>query len=284
MRYPRNATSVTLALTLAMSLFLFLACGPASPVGPGESAGITSPAPQEEPTPTLQPTRTPYPDDQEKPPADPTLTPFPTLVPNPVPAGNQARSAESEAGTDWAQEVTDFTRNDYEYDVVMRVRPLSHRVVAADMSADWPNNEPPYFFNGEEVVPWRRTVLEVVEAYDGELPAEYELLSPELMPNQGLEIGREYLLFIIQGVVLSGDFPDEADRYVFSEDQLATFGGKGGFALQNQMWVIDGDTAWRMDEQLIWNVTEVDDLDGAKTNGDRLAVTDFVAAVQAGLQ
>ena len=120
---------------------LVIACGPAAQLDQEDSAGITSSAPQEEP-PTLQPTRTPYPDDQEKLPADPTLTPFPTLVPNPVPAGNQPRSAEAEAETDWAQEVTDFTKNDYEYDVVMRVRPLSHRVVAADLSADWPNNEP----------------------------------------------------------------------------------------------------------------------------------------------
>ncbi len=111
---------------------------------------------------------------------------------------------------------------------------------------------PPYAYFGEDAVPWRRTKIEVVEAFHGQLPTEYELLSPEVMPNQWLEADQEYILFIREVAVLDGDFTDDSGRYVFDEARLETFGGKGGFYMQPQVWVIDGDTAWRMPDDHLW--------------------------------
>ena len=263
-------------------LTLALACGPAAQQpGPDESTIAQPPAQATNPTPTARPTRTPYPTDYIKPTDLPTHTPFPTLPPDPTPEVRPFEAADHTAVPTLAEQVTQYARDEmYNYDVVARVRALSHRTVRPDLSINWPNDEPPYFDSDNGAVPWRRTRIQVVEAFHGRLSVGYELLAPTLSPNPSLEVNREYFLFIFQAFGGEDDFPGESGRYHFNEEQLKAFGGKGGWLSTEQAWVIDGDAAWRVPIEHFWDTTPESNLAAAKAAGESLSVTELVAAHQ----
>ena len=279
-------TAFRTAMTMAAGLLLglsVLACGPAAPVTPEENAGIVAPAPQEQLTPTTAPTKTPYPTDFVKPTELPTPTPiiFPTDAP---PSRSSATTRDVSAP---ASEVTGFTdqRAQYAVTAISHVRVVSHRTVEPDLDEDWPNDTPPYEYLGDEPMAWQRTVIEAVETLHGTIPDNYELMTLEPSKNQWLEQGKEYVLFIREGTVLDSELTGDANgRYVFNEDQLETFGGHAGLALHPQLWIIDGDTAWRLPGDHLWNPTESPDLAAARAGGESLSVVALKAAIRAGLK
>ena len=280
---------------MAVLTVLALACGPAArQPAPDESAIAQPPAQATNPTPTARPTRTPYPTDYIKPTDLPTYTPFPTLPPDPTsevrpfdvsPKDVEHEDVEHAAAPTLAEQVTRYVRDEMNnYDVVARVRVLSHRTVPANLEIDWPGDHPPYYGDDTGAVPWRRTKIQVVEAFHGRLPEGYELLGPTLLPNASLEANREYILFIWQGYVGDDDFPGEPGRNHFNEEQMEAFGGKGGWLMMEQAWVIEGSTAWRMSKEHFWDVTPESNLTAAKAGGESLPVSKLVKAINAGVE
>ena len=250
---------------------------------PGVTSGSPQEDPEEENTPTTAPTKTPYPTDFVKPTELPTPTPiiFPTDAP-------PSRSSEKtgDAST-LASEVTRFTdqRAHYAVAAISHVRVVSHRTVEPDLDEDWPNDTPPYEYLGDEPMAWKRTVIEAVETLHGTIPDNYELMTLEPSKNQWLEQGKEYILFIREGTVLDSELTGDANgRYVFNEDQLEAFGGHAGLALHPQLWIIDGDTAWRLPGDHLWNLTKSSDLAAARAGGENLSVVAMKAAIRAGLK
>lgn len=292
----RNLKNCLVASAALLGL-LVLACGPAAQ-GPGEPAGIEPPPPAPDatpivltgvhdqfPVPTHGPTKTPYPTDFVKPaekPAGPAETPLPTigLPPDPTPSGG-ATGASEPSLTD---QVTSVVRDEpYAYDVIVRVRPLSFRTPPVAENVEWLEH-PPYYGADGAAIPWLRTKIEVLETLHGDaLPANYEVMIPNLMPNASLETGQEYILFIYQFVVGENDFPDRSGRHRFNETQLTAFGGKGGYLLADQFWVIEGETTWRVPlDHSVDPENEGSDLAAAKASGESLSVADLKAAIRAG--
>ena len=283
---PDLTTAFRTVLTMVAGLLLglsVLACGPAAQATPEKNPGMVAPPPQAQLTPITAPTKTPYPTDFVK----PTELPTPTPIIFPTDAPPSRSSATTRDVSTPASRVTEFTHQRAESAVaaIAHVRVVSHRTVEPDLDEDWPNDTPPYEYLGDEPMGWQRTVIEAVETLHGAIPDNYELMTLEPSQNQWLEQGKEYVLFIREGTVLDSELTGDANgRYVFNEDQLETFGGHAGLALHPQLWIIDGDTAWRLPGDHLWNPTESPDLAAAQAGGESLSVVALKAAIRAGLK
>ncbi len=303
---------IRLLSLLAVPLLLAaLACGPAAPADQG--GGITQPPAQESeatptptpdsfilipsphratliasrPTPTPVPTMTPLPPGYIKPTDPPITPPFDTLPPPPPEsAGSQGAEPTPEPTPEppLTQQVTQFAREQADlYDVVARVRALSHRTVTTPMGIEWPEGDNPNVGLDGSYVPWLRTRIQVIETFHGQLPEYYEVLTWTPIPNASLEINREYIIFIIQAFVGEDEFPG-ASKYHFNEELLKAVGGKGGFLRGEHLWVIEGGAAWQVPIEHFQDLTPGSDLAAAKAGGRSLPVADLVAAIRAGIE
>ena len=235
---------------------------------------------------TQRPTQTPYPPDYVKPTDLPTYTPFPTVPPPPTPDPNEPRSVEDVPTTPSATElVTQFTReNAGLVDAAARIRILSRRTVRIPTDIEWPENGVPYIEdeNGEPI-PHIRTKFEVVDAFYGTVPADYELFTFASWPNSPPEVDREYIFLLRFQVGGEDDFPDDPSKTHYNEAQLEAFGGKGAHVWGEQTWIIEEDTAWRVPGEYLRDKTlRGFALPGAKVAGESLTVADLVAAIKAG--
>ncbi len=281
---------------------------------PDQSRGITPPAAQENaatptptpdsfilipsphratliasmPTPTPVPTMTPLPPGYIKPTDPPITPPFDTLPP-PPPESAASRGAEPTPEPTpeppLTQQVTQFAREQADlYDVVARVRALSHRTVTTPMGIEWPEGDNPNVGLDGSYVPWLRTRIQVIETFHGRLPEYYEVVTWTLIPNASLEINREYILFLAQVFVGEDEFPGGLGRYHFNEELLKAVGGKGGFLRGEHLWVIEGGAAWWVPIEHIQDHTPESNLAAAKAGGRSLPVADLVAAIRAGIE
>ena len=288
--FCRKLKVLTAATLLVGLTVLALACGPASPSERGAAAQAETPASAGTPTPTIQPTRTPYPPGYVKPTRLPTRTPFPTLAPDPtltptpegvVPLGDNSGGSAPAPTPTLAEQVTEFARDRREeYDAIARVRVLSHRSVTLPEGIEWPPLQNPSLGRW----PWDRAGIQVVEVYRGELPDNYELASPGFRPNTKLEIDQEYILFILKVFVAKDEYTYDGThvRFLFNEEQLDAVGGRGGTHFGEQVWLVEGETAWRIPLDHVLDTTgSGSDLAAAKAGGESLSVAELKAAIAA---
>lgn len=258
-------------------------------------------------TPTRGPTITPLPSDWVEPPTSPPYTPFPTLMPDPTPDGGAAGQADPTPEPSLAEQVTQYVSGKGRADdAFVRVKVLSHRSVKTPDGFEWPENKEPdlYFPEGS---PATRvlTKLKVEETYHGALPEGYQLMSWLMYPNSLLDTGKEYILFVRIKYVGTEDFPGDSSKTHFSEEQLRALGGKVALAHGGHVWVIDGDTAWRvpsdhigevrwrrspsaidpatLNEEMVVKTPDGTQLGAARAGGERMSITNLVAAINAGL-
>ena len=273
-----------LLMTIALTAFILLACGPAAPLDDNPVGTLPIQAQQEEPT--RRPTRTPYPTDFVKPAELPPPTPVP-----PLPTENPNQSAQQGGNVgvkpDLAGDVTAFTREHKErgnFDAVVRVRVTGHRTVPKDTTVDWPVHNPPYVSKQDgSAYPWYFQDIAVVETYYGELPEAYSLIEVKINLSPSWAVGEEYIVFVLQAAVAE-DAPEGIGGWRFNEEQLAAFGGIAGFLESEQAWALDGTTAWKSPTEGDSPFTPGSDLAAAKATGDSLSVDNLVAAIKAGLR
>lgn len=96
-------------------------------------------------------------------------------------------------------------------------------------------------------------------------------------------MGKEYILYITRYRGAKGEQPEDFYLYRYNAEQLAAFGGPGGILWKDYSWIIDGDDAWRMNRDHLWDSEDVPNLTAAKAIGERLSLTDLKAAINAGL-
>ena len=292
----RKCKGWTISLLLVSLAGLALSCGPASPSERGAATQADTTAPAETatvpPTDTIQPTATPYPPGYVKPTDLPTWTPFSTLPPDPptpepaVPSQLSPGTSSpkpSSPGPTLAEQVTEYVEveRDY-YDAIVRVTARSQRDVVVPHASDeskWPPMQSPQLSN------WRRTGITIAGTYKGELPDDYEMISPfEWIKNGELDVGEEYILFVRREWVRKGEFPDEKDqrsRFHFDKEQLDAVGGRGAVFLGDQAWIVDGDTAWRIPQKHIVEGPPGSDMAAAQAGGESMPVGELVAAIKA---
>ena len=286
-----------IVIVLALAAVL-VACGPAAPSPADDPAGIVSPptqgVPQDAP--------------QDAPHTElglvfdaPANTPWPTLVPDPPGVAEafareqaeQVLEAQQESPPVSVAEITqqarDFSQGYPDDGAIVRAEVTAHRVVEPDLDITWPDRmfSPPYFFkrgSEEEYAGWRRSTLKINETYFGNLPQGYEIVAPEFAPNQALEAGKEYILYVVRYHVAEDELPGVNKIHRYNAEQLAALGGPAGLARLDSNWVIDGDTAWQITEEYVLTpevFTPV--LDAARANGGNLPLVDLEAAIRAGV-
>lgn len=261
---------------------LALACGPVATPGQGADAQeAETPAEAGTPTATIQPTRTPYPTDYVKPTDLPTHTPWPTLPDPPTPEPTEP--VQHSPGPTLAEQVTQYARDNREhYHAIARVRVLSHRSIPPPEGIEWPPLADPTL--GGRLT-WDRAKIRIVEAYHGELPDSYDLASPSPRPNTKLEIGQEYILFILKVFVAKDEYDDGRVLFLFNEKQLEAVGGKGGSHYGDQVWIVDGDKAWRVPpDHMLTTDPASSDLAAARAGGESLPVSELKAAIAAAFE
>ena len=186
------------------------------------------------------------------------------------------------------QQASDFSQG-YPGGAIVRAEITAHRVVEPNLDITWPEGlfSPPYFTkleNEDEYAAWRRSKLKINESYYNTLPQGYEIIAPEFAPNQALEVGKEYILYVVRTHLAEDELPDVKRIHRYNEEQLATLGGSGGLAWLDTNWVIDGDTAWRITEDYMFTgLTFAPVLGAAKANGESLSLADLEAAIRAGV-
>ena len=280
-----------------------LGCGPAAaPMEPGKT-GVVVPAaresqqqiapavaekgqPQAEPAPTATfppyPTFTPALPGWVKPTEGPTPTPEPTFPPPTEGPDLAVEATTAPEPTISPAKVTEYLRGLYgsSWDgYLARIKVKSHRETQAPSGMTWPADREGWGFTER----WRRTKLEVRENYYGAMPQDFEILSWPEFPNGGLEVGMEYILLALAGYVSEGEFPGGWVANLNAE-QLRAFGGPAGIAWDTQVWIIEGNRAWRVPDEHFYSLTASSDLAAAKAGGESMAVTDLVAAMKAGLR
>ena len=289
-------------LVAAGILWVLLACGPAAPYQESRSNSLVS-GPESGAT-TETPGRLGRQSDGEsdtsdtlptKPPPDPTNTPFPTLAPDPPGVEEEMaremarqRAARNLVEPSLAEQTTEFTREKLgkQYDYIVRAEVTAHRLVEPNTDITWPDESfsPPYMLDEDgEYAAWRRSELEISATYQGSLPENYELLAPAFLPNDALDVGQEYILFIGAAYVAEDEFTDRPGKHHLNAEQLEAFGGRGGFARLDHAWAVEGDIAWRLPRAHFMSPNSAPGLPAAKASGERLSVTALVTAINKGL-
>ena len=264
------------ATLLLGSAALALACGPVAPAGQDATEPETPTAttaavqPTEPPTPTA----TLYPPGYIKPTDLPTTTPFPTLPDPPTPAPTVF--VQDSPGPTLAEQVTQFAEDEAgNYDAVARVKVVSNRQVTIPDGIQWPPMREPTF---SDTNLWR-TNVNVVKTYYGTLSNQYDFVTLDSLPNAALDVGREYIVFIYENFVGESEYPGEGGRRHYNQEQLDGIGGRGGIFLGEQLWIVDGDTAWRIPVEHILEGPSGSDLAAAKAGGESLLVTELEVAI-----
>ena len=132
------------------------------------------------------------------------------------------------------------------YDAVARVRVLFHTDHAIEYeSVVWPEDSRLHPVFGK----WQRSNMEVVETWHGTLPDKFAIVNDFFgggIVNQSLDVGREYVLFVVKKWLLESEHPDDDRRFHYTRQQLDALGGEGYAYFITQAWVIDGDNALRV--------------------------------------
>ena len=276
MKFPLSSfVFAALLLTLAA---LGLACGPVAPAGQDATEPETPTAttaavqPTEPPTPTA----TLYPPGYIKPTDLPTTTPFPTLPDPPTP--EPTVFVPHSPGPTLAEQVTQFAEDEAgNYDAVARVRIVSSGQVTIPDGIQWPPMREPTF---SDTNLWR-TRVNVVNTYYGTLSNQYDFVTLDSLSNAALDVGQEYIVFIYEYFVGENEYQGEGGRSHYNKKQLDAMGGRGGIFLGRQLWILDGDTAWRIPVEHIVEGPPGSDLTAAKTAGESLPVTELEVAIAA---
>ena len=130
----------------------------------------------------------------------------------------------------------------------------------------------------------RRTTVDILKSYYGTLSDPYLMVEFNTLPNEDLEIGQEYIVFVLEAFVGEGEYPGDSSRVHYNQKQLDEIGGRGGIFLGRQLWIVDGDTAWRIPVEHIVEGPPGSDLAAAKDAGESLPVTELEAAIVAALR
>ena len=323
---PKRQTSLKYTLlTAAAGLIVVCWLALVGACGPSASSAVLGGEPEATPTPTIWwlgdtpspselatldaiPTATPYPPGY----IDPTDPPYPPPLTNAQigatlaakiatapaqPAGgvsgaSGASGASAETPTPeptptplpLTEQVTQFAREmQGQYDIVARVRAGDSRQIKVSRRVAWPPYQEPVFSNWDGLM---RTPITAVTTYYGNLPADYELISPphSLYPNFYLDSGAEYVVFIWKDFVKASDYPDAPnDRFLYNQTQLDAIGGEGGGHMGLQAWIVDGNTAWRIPGEHIRSRQPATDQAVARAAGESLPLSDLEAAIRRGL-
>ncbi len=292
------------ALLITLGL---VACGPTAPSPTDDPAGLTaSPTISPEDAPTV-----PTPDDDLTLPPGwpteepfiayvPTNTPWPTLAPEPPGVAEEearhratmaaiAQTPDPPLAAQVKQQASDFSQGYPDDGAIVRAEITAHRVVEPNLDITWPDRlfSPPYYTkleNEDEYAAWRRSELKINESYHNTLPQGYEIIAPEFAPNEALEVGNEYILYVVRYHVAKDELPEVNKIQRFNDEQLAALGGSGGLAWLDTNWVIDGDRAWRIaEDHMATAITFTPVLEAAKANGESLPLADLEAAIRAGV-
>ena len=276
--FSRKLKLLTAAPLLAV---LALACGPVATPGQGtDTQEAETPAEAGTPTATIQPTRTPYPTDYVKPTDLPTHTPWPTLPDPPTPEPTEP--VQHSPGPTLAEQVTQYARDRKEdYHLIARVRVLSHNIVTIPEDIEWPPLQNPSI----DPFSWDRTRIRTVEVYHGEWSDSRDLVSLGFRPNLKLDIDQEYILFILKVFASKDEHDDGRVLFLFNEEHLKAVGGKGGSHWGDQVWIVDGDRAWRVPpDHMLTTDPASSDLAAAKAGGESLPLPELVAAIAAAFE
>ena len=305
-------------LIVAGWLALGGACGPAaspSPAAPGDDSGATpiptatptiwwlgdTPSPAELATLEAIPTATPYPPGYIYPTDPPYVPPLTnaqigaTLAAEIATAqAQQASEAAAETPTPeptptptplpLTEQVTQFAREmQGRYDIVARIRAEASRTVSIPDNLAWPHNTTPW---GEDSV--TRTPVTVITTYYGIMTTGYELVTPPSAPNAAPEAGQEYVFFIRNFFASENSAECSGARVpggpiCYNKAQIDAMGGPGGFQFGAQMWILDGDQAWRIPSEHLRIGPAGSDLSAAKAGGDTLPLSDLEAAIRRGI-
>ncbi|MDE2779533.1 MAG: hypothetical protein OXI91_07660 [Chloroflexota bacterium] len=304
-----------------VTVVLVMACGPAAPARYNEPAGIVVPptaAPQQDPQlpPTEDPNLPPPGWPTEDPNAFiPTNTPRPTLEPESPEAEAElaehlaAGEAEAAVITNPAiaakQEAKDFSlkySNEYSHGAIVRAEVTGHRMVQPDFSVTWPDRlgNPPFYpkldtveqdswwenqsWPVDKYAPMRRSKLNIKETYYGSLPQGYEVEAPDFARNRALDVGKEYILYVVRWHAAEGELPEATIFQRYNEDQLAAIGGPGGLLLLGSNWAIEGETAWQITEgYMLEKSIYTPTLSAAKSNGVSMPLAGLEKAIEAGV-
>ena len=198
-----------------------------------------------------------------------TPTPEPTPTPTPLPL---------------AEQVTQFAREmQGRYSVVARIKAEASRMVSIPDNLAYPHNTKPW---GEDSV--TRTPVTVVTTYYGVMPAGYELVTPPSAPNAAPDAGQEYVLFIRNFFASENSAECSGARVpggpiCYNKAQIDAMGGPGGFQFGAQLWILDGEQAWRIPREHLRIGPAGSDLSAAKAGGDTLPLSDLEAAIRRGI-
>ena len=195
-------------------------------------------------------------------------TPTPEPTPTPLPLTEQ---------------VTQFAREmQGRYSVVARVKAAASRTVSIPDNVTWPHDTKPW---GEDKV--TRTPVTAVTTYYGTMPASYELVTPPAMTNAAPEAGQEYVLFIRNAFVSESSEECSGARVpgtnCYDKAQIEAMGGPGGFQFGAQLWILEGDQAWRIPSEHLRIGPVGSDLSAAKAEGDTVLLSDLEAAIRRGI-
>ncbi len=199
-----------------------------------------------------------------------------------------AQTPEPSLTAQVTQQASDFSQG-YPGGAIVRAEVTAHRVVEPNLDINWPEGlfSPPYYTkleNEDEYAAWRRSKLKINESYYSTLPQGYEMVAPEFASNQALEVGKEYILYVVRTHLAEDELPDVKRMYRYNEEQLAALGGSGGLVWLDTNWVIEGDRAWRLTEEyMATGLIFTPVLEAAKANGESLPLVELVAAINEGL-
>ena len=161
------------------------------------------------------------------------------------------------------QALADLAGSADKYDAASHVRVLSHTDYTIQIKGiDWPDelHLQPAFSQ------WRRSQMQVVETYHGALPDTFTVINDfhAISPNQSLDTGREYVLFLVKKWLPLEEHPGDERRVHYTPEQLEAVGGEGYAYFITQAWIVDGDDALLVPYEHIT-------YDGADEVGDHLA-------------
>ena len=143
------------------------------------------------------------------------------------------------------EQVTQFARNEL-YDVVAHVRAGSNRNVKVPADVEWPDNQGTFSA-------LTRTQVTPVTTYYGTLPEGYEIITPQGITWTVLDEGQEYVLFIVKSYASESKCSEgrAPGQRCLNQVQLEAVGGPGGLYIGSQAWIVDGNLAWRIPDNIL---------------------------------
>ena len=143
------------------------------------------------------------------------------------------------------------------YDAVARVQVLSHTDHAIEYeSVVWPQDSRLHPVFGEVAAQQYGSGGNLAR---NTLPDKFAIVNDFYgggNVNQSLDVGREYVLFVVKKWLLQGEQPDDDRRFHYTRQQLDALGGEGYAYFITQAWIIDGDNALRVPRD---HITQEDD-------------------------